>query len=385
MAAETGTCRLLSLQEIEERIRKEKLKGSFCGLFFIIERISKCIAADGKEMFDAVRSVLISEVCRMLQGCAGVYGAVGGETGGWVVLFYFKNKPDEEELIALYKRAQKGWNDILERINRQFPLKEAVKGMLGWGEIEINENIPFKIALSEAAFVALTNKYLNKIMSGFVAEISHELRNPITCVKGCVELLGDGDLEDKSLSAKWMAIIAEETERLQRMVGNLYELSVLEMANISLHKEKLDFVSFIRGLAKLWQGRVLKNKLALCFSSRVEESWVEIDRDRFTQAVLNLFDNAVKYAYPHSQIDVSLEACEDSRIALRIKNIGAVISEKDLPYIFDRYFRIENESYKGLGLGLALTSVIIKLHGGCIEVSSTEDGTVFSVFLKCAD
>lgn len=385
MAAQTGICSVLSFQDIEARIEKEKLKGGFCCLFFIIENISKCIAADGKEMFYAVRSVLVDEVCRMHQNNPDVFCAVDGKTGGWAVLFKFKEKRDEEELIALYKRTQNNWNDVLERINRQFPLREALKGLVGWGEIELNENVPFKIAFSEAAFVAFTNKYVNKVMSGFVAEISHELRNPITCIKGCVELLSDSASEDKALSSKWMAIIAEEIERLQRMVGNLYELSILELANISLNKEKVEFVSFIRGLSELWQGKVLKNKLTLCFNSRVAESWVEIDKDRFSQAILNIFDNAVKYAYPHSQIDVSLEAGGDSGIVLRIKNIGSVIPEKDLPYIFDRYFRIENESYKGLGLGLALASVIIRLHGGCIEAASAEEGTVFSIFLKGAD
>ncbi|MBQ7502751.1 hypothetical protein IJT93_08605 [bacterium] len=382
MPADSDMYSLLSFEDIEERIEADVLKGRFCCLFFIIENISKCISVNGQDLFYAVRSVLVSEVCSLFKNKSCVYGILDSKLGGWTVLLYFKDKPDEEELIAFYKRTENSWNDILERANKPFPVKEALKGLLGWGEVEINKNVPFKAAFREAEFIAYLNKYVNKVMSGFVAEISHELRNPITCIKGCAELLSDGALEDKSLASKWMAIITEETERLQRMVGNLYELSVLELANIRLHKERLDFVGFIGALTELWQVKVLKSRLSLRFDSQTAESWVEIDKERFTQAVMNIFDNAVKYAYPHSQIDVSIEDCGNSRIALRIKNKGKVIPEKELPYIFDRYFRIENENYKGLGLGLALTSVIIKLHGGCIEVASSEEGTVFSIIMR---
>ncbi|RST58536.1 PAS domain-containing protein [Siminovitchia terrae] len=224
---------------------------------------------------------------------------------------------------------------------------------------------------------------LEKMRSEFIANVSHELKTPITSVKGFTETLLDGAMEDKEALHHFLGIIHKESERLHRMINDILHLSKIEQHMIPLEVENVNVAEVVDRVADTVRKDVEKKGLELHLPVE-RECWVKGEKDRIQQIILNLVSNAVSYTPAGGRITVSLADIEDE-VAISVKDTGIGIAKKDLPRLFERFYRVDKGRARnsgGTGLGLAIVKHLVESHQGKIEVKSEEGrGTEFIVTL----
>lgn len=227
-------------------------------------------------------------------------------------------------------------------------------------------------------------KQLENMRKDFVANVSHELKTPITSIKGFVETLQDGALEDTDRARHFLAIINRHADRLNAIIDDLLILSKIEdnpSRQISFNRNPLAEV--VDSALQVCEHQAHRRDIRLV-SSCPPEFHAEINPILMEQALVNLVDNAIKYSNPGSTVEVRLLA-KESYYVLSIVDSGCGIPERDLPRIFERFYRVDkarSRSLGGTGLGLAIVKHIAIIHGGEVTVDSDEGvGSVFSLIL----
>ena len=228
-------------------------------------------------------------------------------------------------------------------------------------------------------------KRLESVRRDFVANVSHELKTPVTSIQGYVETLLDGAMNDPEQREKFLGIVAKHTERLHAILEDL-----LTLARVEQEGEKPQNV-LARGALR----SVLEAAVADCGAKaeeknmRVEltcpaELTASISASLLEQAVVNLIENAIAYSPPGQTIEVSGLAFEHE-VEIRVRDHGCGISREHLPRIFERFYRVDRSRSResgGTGLGLAIVKHIVQLHGGRTAVESIPaEGSTFSIFL----
>jgi two-component system phosphate regulon sensor histidine kinase PhoR len=223
----------------------------------------------------------------------------------------------------------------------------------------------------------------------FVANVSHELRTPVTIIKGYAETLLDGTLESDPVRAtRFVEIIASHSERLTNLINDILTLSSLETKEAILELNPLDVSGTISKACMLLQeGAVQKNITILNESTSAALPRVMADQGRLEQVVVNLLENAIKYTPDGGSVRLFTEDAGDL-IRVSVADTGIGIPFKDLPRIFERFYRVDEARTReqgGTGLGLAIVKHIVQLHGGNVSVTSDPgQGSVFSFTLKKA-
>jgi len=228
--------------------------------------------------------------------------------------------------------------------------------------------------------------HLENLRRDFVANVSHELKTPITAIKGFVETLQDGAVADPDAAHRFLAVIARHTDRLHSIIEDLLSLSRIEKETKSS-----GIVLAVSPIAE-----VLKAARETC-QLRATEAGITIRLDcsedllgainprLLEQAVINLLDNAIKYSGHGSEVLVTA-AREQNEIGITVKDSGSGIDPEHLPRIFERFYRVDkarNRKLGGTGLGLAIVKHIAQAHGGRVAVASTPGaGSTFSIFLS---
>ena len=224
---------------------------------------------------------------------------------------------------------------------------------------------------------------LEKMRSEFVANVSHELRTPITSVKGFAETLLDGAMEDEELLKSFLKIIHEESNRLHRLINDILHLSKIEQPSAPLHIEPFNLAEAVLATAETVRKEAVKKGLELVLPEK-HEIWMEGEKDRIQQIILNLISNAMAYTPEGGKITVSLMEKEEE-VELEVADTGIGIASKELPRIFERFYRVDKARSRdsgGTGLGLAIVKHLVESHHGSIHVESEEGkGTVFTVIL----
>jgi two-component system, OmpR family, phosphate regulon sensor histidine kinase PhoR len=226
-------------------------------------------------------------------------------------------------------------------------------------------------------------KNLEQMRKDFVANVSHELKTPITSIKGFSETLLDGAMKDEDALKSFLEIILTESDRLQSLIQDLLELSKIEKHGFELSLEKQEVSELVGDVLPILKDRAEKKDITIHtqFESRGE---AEIDPYRLKQVFINLISNAIVYT-PQGG-DVTISITEDSEnVHVSIKDNGIGISGEELPRIFERFYRVDKARSRnsgGTGLGLAIVKHIIEAHEGKIEVESEVNmGTTFTVCL----
>jgi two-component system, OmpR family, phosphate regulon sensor histidine kinase PhoR len=226
-------------------------------------------------------------------------------------------------------------------------------------------------------------KNLEQMRKDFVANVSHELKTPITSIKGFSETLLDGAMKDEDTLKSFMEIILTESDRLQSLIQDLLELSKIEKHGFELSLEKQEVSELVGDVLPILKDRAEKKDITIHtqFESQGE---AEIDSYRMKQVFINLISNAIVYT-PQGG-DVTISITEDrEKVHVSIKDNGIGISEEELPRIFERFYRVDKARSRnsgGTGLGLAIVKHIIEAHEGKIEVESeVNKGTTFTVCL----
>lgn len=215
---------------------------------------------------------------------------------------------------------------------------------------------------------------LESMRRSFVANISHELKTPLTSIGGFIDGVVDGTIE-REKHKYYLNIVSNEVKRMTRMVESMLNLSKLEAGEIEIKPSMFDFRDVLFDVAINLEQRIETKKLEIVGLDKIENCEIYADRDLLHQVIYNLCDNAVKFTDESGQIYFSL-ICDDSHFEFKIKNTGRGIPKKDLPKIFERFYKgdhARSEIKESSGLGLYLVKTIIKIHGGNAFVKSVEN------------
>jgi two-component system, OmpR family, sensor histidine kinase BaeS len=212
------------------------------------------------------------------------------------------------------------------------------------------------------------------------SDMAHELRTPLTTLKTHVEAFMDGIWEP---TPERFETFYDEIERLTKMVDNLRNMAKLEQSNLNLNKSKVNLSEELSKIIDTFKPLFIKENYEL-FSSVVPEIMATVDRDKFKQIMNNLISNSYKYLKPNGSVQVSLNK-DRGKIIIKVTDNGIGIPEKDLPYIFERFYRTDlsrNKNTGGSGIGLTITKAFVEAHGGKIYVESiVDEGSTFVIEL----
>ncbi len=215
----------------------------------------------------------------------------------------------------------------------------------------------------------------------FLASISHELRTPLTYIKGYADIINRQDTSKEEVE-EYIEIIREETDQLTVFIRNLFELAKIDQNNFLIRRERVVLCELIQNVVERIQP-VLTEKDIMVHVNCPNEIIAFIDPERFQQVFINILDNAQNHSDEGSQILLDVKQTAQY-IIITTTDHGIGIPDEDLPYIFDRLYRVEKSRSRqsgGSGLGLAITKEIIDSHGGSIEISSRR-GKGTSVIIK---
>ena len=223
----------------------------------------------------------------------------------------------------------------------------------------------------------------------FVANVSHELRTPVTIIKGYAETLLDGTLEsDPARAIRFVEIISSHSERLTNLINDILTLSSLEAKDALLELNPMDVSGTIAKGCMLLQERAVKKNITI-INEAVSGALPRVmaDQGRLEQVVVNLLENAIKYTPDGGAVRLFTED-DDECVRVSVSDTGIGIPFKDLPRIFERFYRVDEARTReqgGTGLGLAIVKHIVQLHGGNVAVTSEPgQGSIFSFTLKKA-
>lgn len=222
----------------------------------------------------------------------------------------------------------------------------------------------------------------------FVSNVSHELRTPLTSVKSYLEALDDGALSEP-VAPDFVKVSLNETNRMMRMVTDLLSLSRIDNETSQLDIELTNFTAFITFILNRFdkiksQAQEDTKNYELIREYPITPIWVEIDTDKMTQVIDNILNNAIKYSPDGGKIKVGMKTT-DAQLIISISDEGLGIPKKDLPRIFDRFYRVDkarSRAQGGTGLGLAIAKEIVKQHKGFIWAKSEYGkGSTFTIVL----
>ena len=223
----------------------------------------------------------------------------------------------------------------------------------------------------------------------FVSNVSHELRTPLTSIKSYTEALVDGAWENKEIAPGFLKVIETETERMMRMITDLLNLSRMDQNRLGLEKEFINMNELVLHIVSRFE-MVLQSEPYRDKNYRIltditqRDLWVELDQDKITQVLDNIINNAIKYSPDGGRIIVRLMETHTD-IIVSVSDEGLGIARKDIPHLFDRFYRVDkarSRAMGGSGLGLAIAQEVVQLHGGKIWVNSIENkGSTFFVSL----
>jgi len=233
-------------------------------------------------------------------------------------------------------------------------------------------------------------KKVERIRRDFVANVSHELRTPVTVIKGYAETLLSGDLaDDPQRRDRFLGIIQNHAERLSSLVRDLLTLSELESGEMSMKPQMVQLEDAVKQALLLLGQRGEEKGVAMEWLGMAGPGCVMADRSRLDQVLINLLDNAVKYSPQGGKVTVQAFE-EGGMVRVSVQDTGIGIPAKDLPRLFERFYRVDEARSRdkgGTGLGLSIVKHIVQAHGGSVQVESAPGkGSTFSFTLpKCAE
>jgi len=210
----------------------------------------------------------------------------------------------------------------------------------------------------------------------FVANVSHELKTPVTAINGYIQLMQ----QEKQYDEEVAAYMEKEGIRLKDLILDLLDLSRLESQYADIEKRTFSLKSTIQSIVE--NMRIKGNKYRITITEELEDLWILGDENKISQTIINLLDNAIKYSKPGKKIYIQL-AKKDKKARITIQDEGIGIAESELKHVFERFYRSTNaRDIGGNGLGLSIVKEIIEKHDGSIQISSKlHQGTIVTIEL----
>src|SRR6056297_20409 len=282
---------------------------------------------------------------------------------------------------------QKGYDSIIGAYDEDLTIKRIGEKNASWAgsrNVSIGNSIyrgdyaTFNDENKEyAGFVILLQdvteqQKLENMRKEFVANVSHELKTPLTSIKSYTETLLEGAVEDREVAEKFLTVIDSESDRMTRLVRDLLQLSNFDYEKVTWNKGCHDIADLVRNAIMKMDVTAKSKNMNIVFESDIDKMEGFFDHDRIEQVFLNVLSNAIKYSDESTRVSISLEKA-DGNAVVSVRDQGIGIPEEDLGRIFDRFYRVDkarSRSLGGTGLGLSISKNIIEGHGGKIEIKS---------------
>ena len=275
--------------------------------------------------------------------------------------------------------------------SRLKPLKQLgfAAGRIAEGDfsVQVNEKAGDReLREVSSAFNTMTRK-LQGVEEGrreFVANVSHELRSPITSIRGFAEGMADGVIPPED-QPKYLRLVADESKRLSGLIDDLLALSRLERDDVQLDLTVFDINEMLRRAVICRMNDLDRKKIDVSCEFEEDTCPVKADSDRIEQVVINLLDNAIKFTPEGGSIQLE-SATKDRTAEITVRDSGNGVPPEDRDKVFDRFFTADraHTAGKGTGLGLSISKRIIEMHGQSIRLLETEEGAAFQFTLEMA-
>lgn len=279
------------------------------------------------------------------------------------------------------------YDDLIRNLNESLTLDYLSENNPDWEGseiIRINDSIyqanyaPFKDEKDEKAGIVMVlqditeRQKLDNMRKEFVANVSHELKTPLTSIKSYTETLLDGALENKEMTEQFLKVVDSEADRMTRLVRDLLQLSSLDYKQVKWNKKDYDLVKIVKNSVMKVEMTAKNKSQTLEYISQEDSMPGYFDSDRIEQVILNIVSNAIKYTPEKGQIKVFLE-CKENQGIIRVVDNGMGIPKEDIPRLFERFYRVDKARSRemgGTGLGLSIARQIVEAHDGSIRIDS---------------
>ena len=231
-------------------------------------------------------------------------------------------------------------------------------------------------------------KKQEKFRRDFLSNISHEFKTPLFAIQGYIEALQDDALEDKELAIQFLDKASKNVDRLSYLINDLDEISKLESGEIPINYTKFKLSDLVKEVFESLEIKGKQHNIKLTFKQKYDDGiFVNADREKIRQVLVNLIDNSFKYGKEGGNTSVSTFVLHE-QVLVEVTDDGIGIEEKSLPRLFERFYRTDTSRSRqigGSGLGLAIVKHIIEAHQQTINVRSTEGiGSTFGFTLQIA-
>jgi two-component system phosphate regulon sensor histidine kinase PhoR len=215
-------------------------------------------------------------------------------------------------------------------------------------------------------------KRLERVRKDFVANVSHELRTPLTSIKGYIEALLDGAKDDSQRCLEFLQILQKHTDRLSNLIADLLALSQIESGQYQWKRDEIKVQELVERVTSMLRPIAERKNQQVSVRVAPDTGSLVGDGDKLTQVMINLLDNAIKYTPEGGKITLETKQAGDT-LEIAVSDTGLGIPSKDLPRIFERFYRVDQARSRelgGTGLGLSIVKHIVEAHGGKISVES---------------
>ncbi len=253
-------------------------------------------------------------------------------------------------------------------------------GSLGRTFNVMNERLSASMTLLKQELAK--EKQLKDLRRQFTAQVSHELKTPISIIKGYAEALGDDIPDTPEEKAYYLNVIHEETEKMDKLIMGLLELSKLQTGNYPIEIIVIDYVPFVSDILQKYEKLFQENDMAVSFSYPEETVYVEGDGLKLEQVITNLLNNAMVHALGGRTLKITVDILDDE-VRTTIYNEGKHIPEEDIPYLFESFYKRKNSP--GSGLGLSIVEGLLALHQSQPTISNQDQGVAVTFSLSRYD
>ena len=271
------------------------------------------------------------------------------------------------------------------------PLRLMAEASRSMAKGDFSKRIPVtgedEIGELAVAFNQMTNSLvqLEGTRRHFIGNFSHEFKTPMTTIGGFIDGIIDGTIPPEK-QRYYLEIISSEIKRLSRLVQSMLSLSKLESGELQINKSEFDLLDMVLKIIISQEQRIEKRELKIDGFEDISPTTLIADYDLIYQVVYNLIDNAIKFTNEKGTISFEINNFNNF-VQFKIRNTGEGIPEKDLPFVFERFYKTDKARSiikDSTGLGLHLANAIISIHGGKISVQSKQDSyTEFAFVLPC--
>jgi len=283
----------------------------------------------------------------------------------YVVFYYLIERYVYSKIKLIYK--------LIHSLKLGKDLKDALGEYVSDDPItDVEEEVKEWARAKKTEIDALKNQ--EQFRREFLGNISHEFKTPLFAIQGYIEALREDGFEDPELAEKFLDKAARNVERLSFLIKDLDAISKLESGEVPINYEKFDLSQLIREVIESMEIKSKDYKIELIFKDKYQSpTWVNADREKIRQVLVNLMGNSLKYGKEHGTTSIKTFELHD-QILVEVTDDGVGIEEQYLPRVFERFYRTEKSRSRqigGSGLGLAIVKHIVEAHQQTISVRST--------------